>query len=221
MHGQVVHAQYGSRSRYQPLQSKLCSGSEPLSIVSALLELYPFQTLYIADLDAIQNHGNHQAMIEAIDQKFPNLTIWLDYGKIRAPYPIAKIKPVLGSEYIQNMQDYLEQSAACLKRHVLSLDFNARGEMGFADLYKNAELWPDEVICMTLNKVGSEQGIDLKRLSTLKLFNKSSAIYAAGGVRNIDDIQRLKKLDIAGVLVATALHQKNITSSEIAAIYRQ
>ncbi len=221
MHGQVVHAQYGNRSQYQPLQSKLCSGSDPLSIVSVLLELYPFQTLYIADLDAIQNRSNHQAMIVAIDQKFPNLTIWLDCGKICAPYPVAKIKPVLGSEYIQNMQDYLEQSATCLRRHVLSLDFSARGVMGFADLYENAELWPDEVICMTLNRVGSEQGIDLKRISTLKLINKSSAIYAAGGVKNISDIHRLEQLGIAGVLVATALHQKNITSGEIAAIYRQ
>jgi phosphoribosylformimino-5-aminoimidazole carboxamide ribotide isomerase len=221
MHGQVVHAQYGNRSRYQPLQSKLCRGSEPLSIVSALLELYPFQTLYIADLDAIQNRGNHQAMIEAIDQKFPNLTIWLDCGKIQALHPTAKIKPVLGSEYIQNMQDYLEQSTACLKRHVLSLDFNARGAMGFANLYENAEFWPDEVICMTLDMVGNEQGIDLKRLSILKLINKSSAIYAAGGVKNISHIQRLEQLGIAGVLVATALHQKNITSGEIAAIYRQ
>jgi phosphoribosylformimino-5-aminoimidazole carboxamide ribotide isomerase len=221
MQGQVVHAQYGNRSHYQPLQSKLCRGSEPLSMVAALLELYPFQTLYIADLDAIQDRGNQQALIETISQQFPTLTIWLDCGNSPISAQTPNIKPVLGSESIKTMQDYQNLSANFKENYVLSLDFNAQGALGIADLHDSAESWPNEVICMTLNMVGSQQGIDLKILNSLKLLNKTSKIYAAGGVRNIHDIQQLKKLGIAGALVATALHEQKITPSELDALNKQ
>ena len=78
MHGQVVHARFGHRQHYQPIQSNLCHSSDPISIISALLELYPFERLYIADLDAIQGQSNHFQMIQAIKDTFPKLEIWLD-----------------------------------------------------------------------------------------------------------------------------------------------
>jgi uncharacterized protein related to proFAR isomerase len=40
-------------------------------------------------------------------------------------------------------------------------------------------------------------------------------------VRNIHDIQQLKKLGIAGALVATALHEQKITPSELDALNKQ
>src|SRR5215471_11081379 len=64
--GQVVHARKGQRSHYLPLESGLCGGSEPETIVGALLDLHPFQTLYIADLDAIQRRGSHVDAIRRI-----------------------------------------------------------------------------------------------------------------------------------------------------------
>ena len=63
MHGQVVHARMGQRQHYQPIQSLLCSSSAPIDVVSALLELYPFERMYIADLDAITGQGDHLATI--------------------------------------------------------------------------------------------------------------------------------------------------------------
>ena len=71
MHGQVVHARMGQRQHYQPIQSLLCSSSTPIDIVNALLELYPFERLYIADLNAIQGKGNHFQTIQALIDEFP------------------------------------------------------------------------------------------------------------------------------------------------------
>ena len=54
MGGQAVHAKLGRRDEYRPLQSRLCRTSRPLDVAEALLALYPFRTLYLADLDAIR-----------------------------------------------------------------------------------------------------------------------------------------------------------------------
>ncbi len=228
MQGQVVHAKFGLRSQYQPIQSSLCNSSAPLIIVAALLELYPFQTLYIADLDAILGVGDHTESITQIAENFPQLTLWIDSGirQVNARglytsnlYPSNQIKPVVGSENIANLQDYRAISYACESQHVLSLDYSATSAMGIAELHASARFWPDDTICMTLNAVGSGQGFDDERLNALIKLNQArkipSRLYAAGGVRDIHDIQQLNKLDISGALIATALHSGKLTQADL------
>ena len=219
----VVHAKRGQRQHYRPIQSRLTNASAPLEIVTALLELYPFQTLYIADLDAICGTGNNAAVIEAISQAHPALTIWLDCGigqmNARALYIGDNIRPVVGSENIQNLQAYRAISNACESKHVLSLDYAATNALGIAELHESARFWPDDTICMTLNSVGSAQGPDINRLQALIQLNATrkspSRLHAAGGVRDINDLLLLKNLQINGVLVATALHKGTIKRADI------
>jgi len=179
------------------------------------MKLYPFKTLYIADIDAIQNKGNNNTLIEQIAQTYPDTTIWLDSGGHFSNQISMNTKPVIGSESIQQLEQYLEYKYP----HVLSLDYGQQGAMGLADLHISAKFWPDKVICMTLTSVGSEQGADLIRLNDLMSLNKSkekpSAIYAAGGVRNIEDINALASRGVAGALIATALHEGQFTKNEI------
>ena len=66
MAGHVVHARFGNRQHYQPIQSLLCNSSKPVDIIQALLELYPFKTIYIADIDAIQGPDNHFELVVAL-----------------------------------------------------------------------------------------------------------------------------------------------------------
>lgn len=221
--GVVVHAKLGHRSHYLPIESQISTSSMPLDIVAALLELYPFQTLYIADLDAILGVGEHRDTIETICQTYPQLTIWLDCGirqmNDRALYLDKQIKPVVGSENIQSLQDYRAISYACQSKHVLSLDYTATSYMGISELHDAARFWPDDTICMTLNAVGSNQGIDFERLNTLIKMNgtrkSGSRIYAAGGVRNLNDLRTLAGMGITGALIATALHNKQLTADDI------
>ena len=219
----VVHAKRGQRQHYQPIQSLLTTSSAPLNIVTALLELYPFQTLYIADLDAIYGTGNNDSAIEVISQAYPNLTIWLDCGigqmNARALYIDGNIRLVVGSENIQNLQDYRAISYACQSKHVLSLDYSTTSAMGICELHQSARFWPDDTICMTLNTVGSEQGVDIERLNMLIKMNNArksrSRLYAAGGVRNLADLQALAEIGVTGALVATALHNKQLSADDI------
>ena len=229
----VVHAKCGQRQLYKPIQSLLTASSAPLDIVTALLELYSFQTLYIADLDAICGTGNNVSAIEAISQVYPNLTIWLDCGigqmNARALYIGDNIRPVVGSENIQTLQDYRAISYACQSKHVLSLDYSTGydlniGAMGISELHQSARFWPDDTICMTLNAVGSEQGADMKRLNEIMRLNAArkaqSRIYAAGGVRHSQDLQALARMGITGALIATALHNGTLSATDLLILHQ-
>lgn len=223
LNGVVAHAKRGQRQHYQPIQSQLTASSAPLDIVDALLQLYPFQTLYIADLDAICGTGNNESVVEAISQAHPQLTIWLDCGiaqmNARALYLGKQIRPVVGSENIASLQDYRAISYACQSKHVLSLDYSATSAMGISELHESARFWQDDTICMTLNVVGSAEGPDISCLQTLLALNAArkspSRLYAAGGVRGLSDGLTLKNLSISGVLVATALHDGSIKYADI------
>ena len=231
MQGQVVHAKRGIRSQYQAIQSSLCEGSAPFSVIDALMKLYPFQTVYMADLDAILGTGDHAELITQISQHYPKLTIWLDCGirqvNARALYhgnnSQGNIRPVVGSENIANLVDYRAISYGCESQHVLSLDYSATCAMGIAELHNSARFWPDNTICMTLNAVGNTQGVDIAKLNELIQLNRArkspSQLFAAGGVRNLVDIQTLDKMGIAGALVATALHAGTLSQADIETIY--
>lgn len=219
MNDQVVHAKHGNRHDYLPIKSLLTHASEPLAIVQAILALYPFKQLYIADINAIQKSGNHKNTILEITNSFPNLEIWLDAGFDKeasiTSYQSRNIKPVLGSESLSSIGQYQALSTASKHRAILSLDYKDDRFQGAQDILSRARLWPNDVIVMLLNKVGSNAGPDLAKLASIKMRTKHSNIYAAGGVRNSADLEALKASNISGALIASALHNGALTHQQI------
>ena len=69
--GQVVRAQFGRRDDYRPIQSPLSATSDPIDVARGLLSLYPFETFYIADLDAIESVGENEGSIALLKAAFP------------------------------------------------------------------------------------------------------------------------------------------------------
>lgn len=209
MGGKVVRARRGERHAYLPVVSQLCRSSAPLAVVQALLELYPFTRLYIADLDAIQGIGTHQKTIATIRNHFPGLDIWLDAGIASITewqaWQSLELQCVIGSESQASME-----SAQQLIKHigvdraVLSLDTGQEGRRGPNALFTASAYWPEKIIAMTLARVGSQQGPDWEALDGMQA--GTHHIYAAGGVRNAADLLMLKRRGMAGVLVASALH---------------
>jgi phosphoribosylformimino-5-aminoimidazole carboxamide ribotide isomerase len=80
----------------------------------------------------------------------------------------------------------------------------------------NSDFWPSKVIVMTLARVGSATGPDIDRLTGIKALAADKRIFAAGGVRNADDLAALAQAGIAGALVATSLHTGALTGAQIA-----
>jgi phosphoribosylformimino-5-aminoimidazole carboxamide ribotide isomerase len=219
LNGCVVHARHGDRQHYLPIRSSLCGGNEPLAIVRALLELYPFRQLYIADLDAIQKRGNHRRVVSDIQNSYPHLEIWLDAGLVCQqdlhPWHGLNVTWVIGSESLSTLNDYMNLKQLCGRNYSLSLDFAATGYEGPAELLHSPVQWPDTIIAMTLTHVGSNLGPDFALLTELRDRKPGQKIYAAGGVRHIQDLQQLKAMGIQGALVASALHTAEVSATEL------
>jgi phosphoribosylformimino-5-aminoimidazole carboxamide ribotide isomerase len=219
LNGEVVHAKSGQRQYYQPIQSQLVDSSEPLAIVVALLNLYPFTQLYIADLNAIQKTGNtHYKVIESIAKHFPQLTLWVDAGISNntelSIWQQLNVRLVIGSENFASIGNY------CALNHqdnnfILSLDFFSQGYLGPIELLTNTEYWPQNVIVMSLANVGAGQGVNAGLLSKIKARTLEHNVIAAGGIRGEEDLLQLKKMGIHGALMATALHHKKISTEQL------
>lgn len=220
MGGQVVRAYAGRRDEYQPLKSVLCDSSRPEAVVEGLLTLYPFRRIYIADLDAILGRGNHRAVLEALYRAHPDLEFWVDGGFVdvaaaKAWQDKGLGRPVLGSESLAA----LPERGALRADSVLSLDFRGEDFLGPAALLREAERWPEEVIIMTLTRVGVGAGPDLAFLAQLQGLKPACRLYAAGGVRHVADLSALAEAGASGVLLASALHDGNLSRAELAVFH--
>ncbi|MCX7099747.1 MAG: HisA/HisF-related TIM barrel protein [Methylococcales bacterium] len=203
--GVVVLAQQGRRNDYQPINTPLCASPDIVDVINAYLSLGPFDTFYIADLNAIMRQGDHTALIAKVLAAFPTHQFWIDSGYQQHPQNYAaNHTPVLGSEC------YGEESLAILKgfgkRFILSLDYGQTEALGATSLFTNPALWPDTVIIMTLSRVGSHQGPDVEKLSQYCRQHPNTHFVAAGGIRDNADLQTLDQLGIQHALVASALH---------------
>jgi len=219
MGGAVVHARRGVRDTYRPIVTPLCDGAEPIAIASALMALAPFRTFYVADLDAIAGKAGHDDVITRLQGRFPEIELWVDAGEADAVALTCRRaaglgRPVVGTETMRG--DKAGVAALASGPAVLSLDYGPEGPRGPAAFHEQAELWPEAVIVMTLARVGGGDGPDYTRLGDIIEQAGERRIYAAGGVRDADDLQRLADLGVAGVLVASALHDGRLSQDDLA-----
>lgn len=216
MGGVVVHARAGQRDRYRPLAgSRLCASPEPEAVVAGLLALHPFRRLYIADLDAIAKRGGHGQVIAGLAARFAGLEPWVDAG-VADKAAVAAVersgaRAVIGSE---SQTDARLLAAA--ERAILSLDMRGAERLDPAGLFDRPELWPADLIVMTLARVGSGQGPDLEALGEVLARAPGRRVWAAGGVRGAADLAALRRIGCAGALVATALHDGRLGAEELA-----
>jgi phosphoribosylformimino-5-aminoimidazole carboxamide ribotide isomerase len=211
--GVVVHAQRGQRDSYQPIQSLLSLSADIYAVIDAFLQLADFKIIYIADLNAITQQGDNQALIHSVLQHYPAIHFWLDAG-YHSPHlmfaDVNNYRPVLGSECCTAKQ------LTATKNALLSLDFSADDEpLGEACLFNDSQLWSKQVIIMTLARVGSNSGVDSEKLRFYQQAYPQTEFIAAGGVRNKADLQQLKAIGINSVLIASALHTKTISKADI------
>jgi phosphoribosylformimino-5-aminoimidazole carboxamide ribotide isomerase len=63
----------------------------------------------------------------------------------------------------------------------------------------------NDLVILELSKVGTSSGINTEFLKQV-VDHSNHNILLGGGIRNKDDISHLKDIGLAGVLVATAVH---------------
>ena len=213
MHGQVVQALQGQRQHYQPIRSQLTDSHQLLDVVAAILQVYAFDCVYIADLNAITADAtmpNHQTLIAEAIRIFPNIHWWVDAGfrdeKVMLPWLALGVTPIIASESLPDFASY-QRLRALAPNSILSLDYFEDGFRGPTELLHDTTQWTQPTIVMSLTKVGTNQGPDIQQIKTIRQQSQRPHLYAAGGVRNQEDIQALEKTGAQGALIASALHQ--------------
>jgi phosphoribosylformimino-5-aminoimidazole carboxamide ribotide isomerase len=218
--GIVVRARMGQRDQYRPLESQLAPTSDPVDVMRGLYSVYPFRTFYIADLDAIMGTGHNEAALRRLKAEFSAPVFWVDNGAADLSAALRWLGAGLGHLVVgsESQRDTaLMRGLSENERVVLSLDFREQAFQGPPALLDDVKSWPRRLIVMTLARVGSGAGPDLDRLRAIRDIAAGRSIYAAGGVRNRDDLDALKRAGIAGALVATSLHDGRLRGDDLEA----
>ena len=230
-HGIAVRAVAGDRANYQPLVTPLVTaesaaewgqthgpdpqltgrtGLTPLAVARGYRSLYPFSTIYVADLDGIEARGANAGLSSTLLMALPGVEVWIDAGLKPGDAPASGVD-VLGSEVLSD----LDIQTPLPQRAVLSLDFRGDDFIGPKALLQQPHLWPERVIVMTLARVGSDGGPDLARIAQIAKLAPQAHVYAAGGIRGIADLNAARDAGAHGALIASALHAQEIKAGDL------
>jgi phosphoribosylformimino-5-aminoimidazole carboxamide ribotide isomerase len=226
----VVHGVRGERHHYQPVVSILTDTAEPVAVARAFSEKLGLRELYIADLDAIQGCGHHRAIISRLAQQ-EKMTLLVDagvtdVGGVLTLLDMGVSRVIIGAETLSSWEALINICAAVpVHRLVFSLDMRAGQVLSrssqLAALYPLQVLealrpmgW-HEVILLDLARVGTRAGLDRALIGEAQHTYPELALLVGGGIRDVSDLRDLETMGVAGVLVATALHQGTITANDL------
>lgn len=230
LHGVVVRGVAGRRDEYRPVVSRIVSSSEPLAVARAIREQFGFNELYVADLDAIQQgRPNWDIFQILIDNRFRLL---VDSGVNDIENADRLIG--LGAGLIVGLESCPEQGflRTLFARHaaadvIFSLDLKSGRSLanpedwGTADPFEIALAAIDagvrRMIVLDLAQVGIGEGVNtLPLCRRLRERRPDLEIITGGGVRNIEDIDKIARTEaIDGLLVASAIHDGRLLPDDV------
>ena len=231
--GQVVHGIAGRRQEYRPIVSRLTASCHPVDVAKAFLEHFGFAELYLADLDAIE--GAPPALPSYAAILSLGVHLWVDAGirdaAMARPLAVSGVDSVvIGLETVTG-PDELARICADLgrQRTVFSLDLKGGQPLGDSSKWNGSEAWSiavqaigigvSRLIVLDLARVGMNSGVGTEELcKSLRSAFPQIEIVAGGGVRNIADLLRLKRLGVRAALVASALHDGRIAPADLIAL---
>ena len=219
LQGQVVRAVRGDRQAYRPIVSPLCASSDPATVARILCDHCAARQLYVADLDALQGGAVQTAVLAGLLQALPDIELWLDAGladaaagqalrERLAPYA-ARVVLVFGSESLRSraaLERCFDTDPVSGEAAALSLDRRDGQRLDLAGCWDAVDLWPQRLIVMTLERVGSNAGPDLDTLQDVRRLAPGAMVIGAGGIRNPQDLVAARAAGADAWLVASALH---------------
>ena len=230
MHGQVVRGLGGRRDEYGPIRSCLTQSSKPVDVAEAFRQTFGFTQLYVADLDAIL--GAKPDLQQYSQLREHGFKLWLDAG-IRRLADASRLADtgvetvVLGLETLHGPKEFTRILASLgPERVVFSLDLKdgkpitgpktwpAKTSLELAQwvIDKGAK----RLLLLDLPYIGGYGGPGTEVLcAALIKCDPGVEISTGGGIRSIDDVKRMQSLGVAYLLVASALHDGQITTNEL------
>jgi len=235
LEGVVVRAIGGIRGNYRPVVSQLVSEPSALAVAGAFRTELGLNALYLADLDAIlHRHPNLDAYGALRDDRFE---LMIDAGvrssdDARAVLVAGATAAVVGLETIPGPELIAELRRGVGSEHfVFSLDLRAGVPMGelapwgtedpFEIAARSIDLGVRRMIVLDLAGVGAGSGVSTHALCLrIRESFPDLELITGGGVRRIGDLQRLADAGIDGALVASALHDGQITRHDLESLRR-
>ncbi len=223
--GRVVHAVAGRRDKYMPIESKIASSSLPVEVARSLRNEFQFRELYVADLDAIERKGSNLADVNRL--RSDGWQVYLDAGTSSVKDLRRGIRDVdrlvVGTETLGSLSDLRE---VC-KVHpwvVASLDmmfgriWSHNPEIADMDMPEVVSALSrtgvSEIIFLEVSRVGTGSGVN-EQAVRMALRASTVPMLVGGGIRNVYDIERLERMGVSGVLVATALHTGRLRREDL------
>ena len=205
LNGEVVRAVRGEREKYIPIHlfSEIVNGSDPFEVLDAVKPRY----LYVADLDRIMGKGSNIKTIEKLNADH----IIADCGfKDVDDLENLNFTPVLGTETfditkLESVDDVFV-SVDLKDRKLLDASNSFRDWIEALEFLNSFELLG--VIILTLDRVGTGS-LDIELLAKAVEIS-TNPIFAGGGVKDLEDLLKLKEIGCGGALISTAVHTKSV-----------
>lgn len=225
-----MHAVRGERRHYRPVQSVLTDAPTPLAVARALRERFGFSELYVADLDAIEGGPGHEEVLRRLIESY-GLRLLVDagvadVGRAQRLLEIGVHRVVVASETLTDSGDLAAIGAVLPpERRVFSLDLREGRVLSKAARLAGRSAvealgvvrtmgWLD-VIILDLARVGTGMGPDAVLIREIRQWSPDVALLVGGGIRSVEDLERLRALGVEGVLVATALHAGALSPKDL------
>jgi len=230
LNGVVVRGVAGQRESYRPLVSQLTDSTDPLTVARVVGPGLGLSTLYVADLDAIVHRRPHWALYTELSREVGELLV--DAGvacleTARRVLAAGATRVIVGLESCPGPAE-LRQIVAGLgpDRVVFSLDLlrgepltTAPGWRGASPLEiaeTAAGAGVESLIVLDLAQVGVGAGVSTATLCRgIQRVAPDLPLITGGGVRGPADLAGLRELGVAGVLVASALHDRRLTAADL------
>ena len=228
LNGVVVHAVHGKREEYLSVRSALCTSANPVDIALAFKSLQ-FSQLYLADLDAILGKLTNFTLYEQIKAN-TGLDLMVDagiadLGKARKVLESGASEIIIGTETLNNL-GFIKQAVESFgeDRIIASLDLREGKVVSVSEALKSMNplavakaiqrMGATRIIVLDLARVGTGQGVNLAVVREI-LKKVKVEVLTGGGIRDLEDLELLRRLGVSGVLLATALHSGRLTVNEL------
>lgn len=202
--------------------------------VAKEFEYFGIQYLHLVDLDGAKAKKIiNQKVIENIAK---NTNLIIDFGGgIRSEEDLQKAfdsgakKVTLGSVAVVNPElclAWLEKFGAeklilgadCLDRKIKTSGWLENSETDVVDFIKEYQKKGfKEVVCTDISKDGMLQGPSTALYQEI-IGNSTIELVASGGISNIEDVQKMKKIGCAGTIIGKAIYEGKISLEQLSKI---
>ena len=199
--------------------------------VAKEFEDFGIQYLHLVDLDGAKAKKIiNQKVIENIAK---NTNLIIDFGGgIRSEEDLQKAfdsgakKVTLGSIAVVNPElclTWLEKfgveklilGADCLDRKIKTSGWLENSETDVVDFIKEYQKKGfREVVCTDISKDGMLQGPSTALYQEI-IENSTIELIASGGISNIEDVQKMKKIGCAGTIIGKAIYEGRISLEDL------